>query len=511
MRKASLTALAVLLSLVPLQANGQQPGTQQLSLGAVLTGDQEVPGPGDPDGFGNATFTFNQDRTQITVNATFSGIGTAITGAHIHEAPAGVSAGVLVGFIGAMTITDGRINTTVAIEPATANRIIANPSGFYFNIHTTAHPPGAIRGQLTSTSGAVFIGDMRGVREVPGPGHSSALGSFVVSINGSRDLLSYAIATTGLLNISASHIHGPNGSEGVAAGVFVGLAAGSEYVNGQAQGTVPITPQQAAAIIANPANFYVNVHSTDFPAGAIRGQLVAASGGATGNTIFLPVIGRVSNAVDTFVTNVRIFNTSFDEFAVVTIEFFPAGGSTQIASVRVQPRGVAVLDDIAMTLFGQSSAIGGARVSSPTRVIATARIFADRRSAGGGTFGQFFNEVRMPPRRGILTQVSHTPGASGFRTNVGFFNPNDVTTTVRFELRDAEGVAVASTTTMLAPRSFSQMPLHQLFPSVQTLANGTLTFDASAPTIAYISVLDNVTTDPLAVVAVQDTADATTP
>lgn len=37
--------------------------------------------------------------------------------------------------------------------------------------------------------------------------------------------------------------------------------------------TVSIDPAQAAAIAANPAGFYFNMHSTAYPGGLIRGQL----------------------------------------------------------------------------------------------------------------------------------------------------------------------------------------------------------------------------------------------
>ena len=33
----------------------------------------------------------------------------------------------------------------------------------------------------------------------------------------------------------------------------------------------------AKAILANPAGYYVNVHTADFPKGAIRGQLAVAA------------------------------------------------------------------------------------------------------------------------------------------------------------------------------------------------------------------------------------------
>jgi hypothetical protein len=477
------------------------------TLGAVLTGDQEVPGPGDPDGSGNATFTFNADRTQITVDARFSGIGTAITGAHIHQAPPGTSAGVTVGFIGASTITDGRLTIAAAIEPSIANQIIANPYGFYFNIHTQQFPSGAIRGQLSSTGGVSFIGDMTGAREAPGPGHPTATGSFALSINEARDRLTYAIATTGLPSPNNFHIHGPDGPAGVTSGIFIDLGTAADFVNGNARGTVSISPQQAAAIIAHPSDFYVNIHTLELPAGAIRGQLVTGTTDATGNTTILPVIGRVTSS-DLFVTNARIFNSSFDEAANVMIEFFPVGESPRLMTVKVPARGTAVLNDIVGNGFGMTSGIGGARVTSTGRIVANVRIIADRRSSGGGTYGQLVPGLRGLPRRGVMVQVQHDTAT---RTNIGLFNPSDAPITIRLQLRDAAGTAVGNVVRTLTPYSFTQASVPQIFPTVSTIADGTLTFDASAPTAVYISVIDNVTNDPLAVVGVPDPSEATAP
>ena len=74
--------------------------------------------------------------------------------------------------------------------------------------------------------------------------------------------------------ITVSHIH--VGAEGMNGGVVVdldldGFEGSSEGCNDAAD------PDTLQEIIDDPAGFYVNVHTADLPAGAIRGQLAAAA------------------------------------------------------------------------------------------------------------------------------------------------------------------------------------------------------------------------------------------
>ncbi len=53
---------------------------------------------------------------------------------------------------------------------------------------------------------------------------------------------------------------------------LIGTWTGRTY-----SGTRIVTQAEIDAILANPSGFYINVHTTDFPGGAIRGQLQLAS------------------------------------------------------------------------------------------------------------------------------------------------------------------------------------------------------------------------------------------
>jgi hypothetical protein len=115
----------------------------------------------------------------------------------------------------------------------------------------------------------------------------------------------------------------------------------------------------------------------------------------------------------------------------------------------------------------------------------------------------------------VLPQLSNhvTEFTSGYRTNIGFFNPNTAPVTVRLELRNSDGTLTASSLMTLQALSQQQNPIASYFSGgdITDAANLTLSFDASAPVVAYASVVDNVSANQIFVSAQEDVGVATVP
>ena len=115
-----------------------------------MTGAQEVPAAGDPDGLATGTITINDSSGLISWSITYSGIATPLAAMHIHGpvGPVGVAAGVFVGLGVATTGGPGTLISSVTTTVANATAINAIPTNFYVNIHNGPFPGGAVRGQL---------------------------------------------------------------------------------------------------------------------------------------------------------------------------------------------------------------------------------------------------------------------------------------------------------------------------------------------------------------------------
>lgn len=105
-----------------------------------LSGFQEVPGPGDPDGTGTASLVIDPDALTIEWNIPVDNIDLPTTGAHIHVGPTGVAGPIVVDF-------NNQLSGVDLSDPDLA-AIAVNPSDYYVNVHNTPYPAGAVRGQL---------------------------------------------------------------------------------------------------------------------------------------------------------------------------------------------------------------------------------------------------------------------------------------------------------------------------------------------------------------------------
>jgi CHRD domain len=127
-----------------------------------------------------------------------------------------------------------------------------------------------------------FTADLTAEAEVPNPGPDGATGSAVITVDDETNEVCFELTIDGIGQdtVIAAHIH--EGEAGVAGDVVVPLF--TEPPTGEMTGCVQdVDADLLAAIIADPAAYYVNIHTEGFPDGAVRGQLVVSvvGGGCT--------------------------------------------------------------------------------------------------------------------------------------------------------------------------------------------------------------------------------------
>jgi CHRD domain len=121
--------------------------------------------------------------------------------------------------------------------------------------------------------GRPFATALTGAAEVPGPGDADASGTAFIMLNQGQGEVCFDLSWAEIDGtVTAAHIH--IGAPTVAGPVVVGLFAGSFAGTDSASGCVSgVSEELIKAIRQDPASYYVNVHSSVFPAGAVRGQL----------------------------------------------------------------------------------------------------------------------------------------------------------------------------------------------------------------------------------------------
>ena len=228
--------------------------------------------------------------------------GVTLTGLHIHPGVAGATGPprLLTPLSALNSIVDadgdGTLSYTVDAtsdeDLAVLSDLIANPAGAYMNLHTTANPGGAIRGQLGQTSQISYNFPILPANEVP-PVAIDASGLAVVRFSVARDTAGEITSGTVVFDASYAfpaavtfqgfHIH--RGAAGVNGPVVIdsGISSSDTVVDADGVGNlhyvINIGPNDAVALQAlkdavdSPDDFYLNLHSSVNPGGVLRGQL----------------------------------------------------------------------------------------------------------------------------------------------------------------------------------------------------------------------------------------------
>jgi hypothetical protein len=112
-----------------------------------------------------------------------------------------------------------------------------------------------------------FHATLSAASEAP-PTKSTGSGEATVSLDTATHEITWNVTFSGFTSeVTAAHIHGP-AEAGKNAGVVVPLGSAPKS---PLHGTAKLTAEQEQQLTAG--MYYVNVHSKNFPSGAVRGQL----------------------------------------------------------------------------------------------------------------------------------------------------------------------------------------------------------------------------------------------
>jgi hypothetical protein len=229
----------------------------------IMSGQFEIPAV-TTSALGLASIVASRTLTRIEYKIVVNGLSGAITMAHLHRGS---------------SIETGPADYTLTANGSVLSGTLTNVSErfidslnrglVYVNIHTAANPTGEIRGQLSFTGGAFgFDAMLEGLNEVPAV-TSNAKGLAIGWATENLDSLQYAILYTGITTTAAHfHLGAATATGGTISTTLppYSRAPSAAYIGKIGFGTTNMTRFLMDSI-------YVNLHSTAFPNGEIRGQM----------------------------------------------------------------------------------------------------------------------------------------------------------------------------------------------------------------------------------------------
>jgi hypothetical protein len=145
MRRRIITLLALVFAMVVSLAPASFAGTAD-QFTVPLSGDQVVPGPGDPDGAGGVFVTLGSKTGTICFFADTANISTPLTAVHLHRGLRGAVGQVIVDLYGPSNDPD--VSGCLNVGSALVRDISKHRNNYYIDMHNEEFPDGALRGQF---------------------------------------------------------------------------------------------------------------------------------------------------------------------------------------------------------------------------------------------------------------------------------------------------------------------------------------------------------------------------
>jgi hypothetical protein len=222
-------------------------------------------------------------------------------------------------------------------------------------------------------------------------------------------------------------------------------------------------------------------------------------------TVTLPVAASVTGVGGVpFVSDVRVFNTSYTDTLTVTAVYRFNGAARQFLLAAREAR---AFDDIGVSLFGAPGSVGAVEFMSAGgegSVLVTSQLRSP--ATGGGFVGMFI--PGLPPSAARVLTVLPGLANGDSRTNIGVYNPNEsgVTATIRLfngpVLLGTRAVELGAHGGTQINNIYEQMGFGSLVTS-----NGYATVEASdpgSPLFTYAAEADNESGDLILILGAQD-------
>ncbi len=221
----------------------------------ALNEAQEVP-PTASFASGCAIVVLNADGTELGIDIEHD--VASITGGHIHQAPPGVSGGIVFPFSSAAS----PISQVWMLDTTNIKSLFLG--NLYANVHSSAFSAGEIRGQVKRDS-VIFTSLLDGAQANGGLGTGSAAKGFGVYVLSADQKQLGIYVEHNVVSPTNGHIHyGVPAVEGPPAFPFSSFT--SPIIE-----TWNLDPDDVDSLLNN--GLYVNLHTAAFPSGEIRGQL----------------------------------------------------------------------------------------------------------------------------------------------------------------------------------------------------------------------------------------------